>query len=102
MTSKNKTSQPDNTPAAEVTSSDQKTLDVQAAGAVDTAGEKTDELEEVTDPIAADMAAADEDYIMEVVSPIFPGLDEDDEESEANPASDEDSPENDADRKSVV
>ena len=97
MTSKNKTSQPDNTPAAEVTSSDQKTLDAQAAEAVDTAGEKTDELEEVTDPIAADMAAADEDYIMEIVSPIFPGLDEDDEESEANPASDEDSPENDAD-----
>ena len=97
MTSKNKTSQPDNTPAAEDTSSDQKTLDAQAAEAVDTAGEKTDELEEVTDPIAADMAAADEDYIMEIVSPIFPGLDEDDEESEANPALDEDSPENDAD-----
>ena len=97
MTSKNKTSQPDNTPAAEDTSSDQKTLDAQTAEAVDTAGEKTDELEEVTDPIAADMAAADEDYIMEVVSPIFPGLDEDDEESKANPASDEDSPENDAD-----
>lgn len=97
MTSKNKTSQPDNTPAAEDTSSDQKTLDAQAAEAVDTAGEKTDELEEVTDPIAADMAAADEDYIMEVVSPIFPGLDEDDEESKANPASDESSPENDAD-----
>ena len=100
MTSKNKTSQPDNKPAAEDTSSDQKTLDAQAtqtAETVDTAGEKTDELEEVTDPIAADMAAADEDYIMEVVSPIFPGLDEDDEESEANPASDEDSPENDAD-----
>ena len=97
MTSKNKTSQPDNTPAAEVTSSDQKTLDAQAAEAADTAGEKTDALEEVTDPIAADMAAADEDYIMEIVSPIFPGLDEDDEESEANPASDEDSSENDAD-----
>ena len=97
MTSKNKTSQPDNTPAAEVTSSDQKTLDAQAAEAVDTAGEKTDELEEVTDPIAADMAAADEDYIMEIVSPIFPGLGEDDEESEATPASDESSPENDAD-----
>ena len=100
MTSKNKTSQPDNTPAAEDTSSDQKTLDAQAAEAaeaVDTAGEKTDELEEVTDPIAADMAAADEDYIMEVVSPIFPGLDEDDEESEAALASDESSPENDAD-----
>ena len=97
MTSKNKTSQPDNTPAAEDTSSDQKTLDAQAAEAVDTAGEKTDELEEVTDPIAADMAAADEDYIMEIVSPIFPGLGEDDEESEATPASDESSPENDAD-----
>ena len=97
MTSKNKTSQPDNTPAAEDTSSDQKTLDVQAVEAVDAAGEKTDEFEEVTDPIAADMAAADEDYIMEIVSPIFPGLDEDDEESEANPASDESSPENDAD-----
>ena len=97
MTSKNKTSQPDNMPATGDASSDQKTLDAQAAEAVDTAGEKTDELEEVTDPIAADMAAADEDYIMEVVSPIFPGLDEDDEESEANPASDEDSPENDAD-----
>ena len=97
MTSRNKSSQPDNTPAAKDTSSDQKTLDAQAAEAVDTAGEKTDELEEVTDPIAADMAAADEDYIMEIVSPIFPGLDEDDEESEANPASDADSPENDAD-----
>ena len=93
MTSKNKTSQPDNTPAAEGTSSDQKTLDAQAAEAVDTAGEKTDELEEVTDPIAADMAAADEDYIMEIVSPIFPGLDED----EAALTSDESSPENDAD-----
>ena len=93
MTSKNKTSQPDNTPAAEDTSSDQKTLDAQAAEAVDTAGEKTDELEEVTDPIAADMAAADEDYIMEIVSPIFPGLDEDEDAL----ASDENSPENDAD-----
>ena len=95
MTSKNKTSQPDNTPAAEDTSSDQKTLDAQAAEAVDTAGEKTDELEEVTDPIAADMAAADEDYIMEVVSPIFPGLDEDGEEDGS--VLDEDSSENDAD-----
>lgn len=95
MTSKNKTSQPDNTPAAEDTSSDQKTLDAQAAEAVDTAGEKTDELEEVTDPIAADMAAADEDYIMEIVSPIFPGLDEDGEEDGS--ASDENSCENDAD-----
>ena len=95
MTSKNKTSQPDNTPAAEDTSSDQKTLDAQAAEAVDTAGEKTDELEEVTDPIAADMAAADEDYIMEIVSPIFPGLDEDGEEDGS--VLDEDSSENDAD-----
>lgn len=95
MTSKNKTSQPDNTTAAEDISSDQKTLDAQAAEAVDTAGEKTDELEEVTDPIAADMAAADEDYIMEIVSPIFPGLDEDGEEDGS--ASDENSCENDAD-----
>ena len=100
MTSKNKTSQPDNTPAAEDTSFNQKTLDaqaVQAAETADTAGEKTDELEEVTDPIAADMAAADEDYIMEIVSPIFPGLDEDGEEDETYSASDENSPENDAD-----
>ena len=95
MTSKNKTSQPDNMPATEDASSDQKTLDAQAAEAVDTAGEKTDELEEVTDPIAADMAAADEDYIMEIVSPIFPGLGEDSEEDGS--ASNEDSPENDAD-----
>ena len=93
MTSKNKTSQPDNTPAAEDISSDQKTLDAQAVEAPAADGEKTDELEEVTDPIAADMAAADEDYIMEVVSPIFPGLDED----EAALSSDESSPENDAD-----
>ena len=97
MTSKNKTSQPDNTPAAEVTSSDQKTLDAQAVEAADADGEKTDELEEVTDPIAADMAAADEDYIMEVVSPIFPDLDEDAEENEDDSASDESSSENDAD-----
>ncbi len=95
MTSKNKTSQPDNTPAAEEASSDQKTLDAQAVEAAAADGEKTDELEEVTDPIAADMAAADEDYIMEIVSPIFPGLDED--ESEDGSASDEDSSENDAD-----
>ncbi len=95
MTSKNKTSQPDNTPAAEDTSSDQKILDAQAVEAAVADGEKTDELEEVTDPIAADMAAADEDYIMEIVSPIFPGLDED--ESEDGSASDEDSSENDAD-----
>ena len=97
MTSKNKTSQPDNTPATEDTSSDQKALDAQATEAADTAGEKNDELEEVTDPIAADMAAADEDYIMEIVSPIFPGLDEDGEEDETYSASDESSPENDAD-----
>ncbi|MBF0922051.1 MAG: hypothetical protein HXK49_03445 [Atopobium sp.] len=94
MTSKNKTSQPDNTPAAEDTSSDQKTLDAQAVEAA-ADGEKTDELEEVTDPIAADMAAADEDYIMEIVSPIFPGLDEDGEEDGS--VLDEDSSENDAD-----
>lgn len=94
MTSKNKTSQPDNTPAAEDISSDQKTLDAQAVEAPAADGEKTDELEEVTDPIAADMAAADEDYIMEIVSPIFPGLDEEDEDGSA---SDEDSSENDAD-----
>ena len=97
MTSKNKTSQPDNTPAAEDISSDQKTLDAQAVEAPAADGEKTDELEEVTDPIAADMAAADEDYIMEIVSPIFPGLDEDGEEDETYSASDESSPENDAD-----
>lgn len=95
MTSKNKTSQPDNTPAAEDTSSDQKTLDAQTVEATAANGEKIDELEEVTDPIAADMAAADEDYIMEIVSPIFPGLDEDGEEDGS--ASDEDSSENDAD-----
>ena len=95
MTSKNKTSQPDNTPAAEDISSDQKTLDAQAVEAPAADGEKTDELEEVTDPIAADMAAADEDYIMEVVSPIFPGLDEDGEEDGS--ASNENSCENDAD-----
>ena len=95
MTSKNKTSQPDNTPAAEEASSDQKTLDAQAVEAAAADGEKTDELEEVTDPIAADLAAADEDYIMEVVSPIFPGLDEDGEEGGS--ALDEDSSENDAD-----
>ena len=97
MTSKNKTSQPDNTPATEDTPSDQKTLDAQAVEAPAADGEKTDELEEVTDPIAADMAAADEDYIMEIVSPIFPGLDEDGEEDEDGSASDENSCENDAD-----
>ena len=89
MTSKNKTSQPD-TP-----SSDEKILDADAPAAIVADGEKTDELEEVTDPIAADMAAADEDYIMEVVSPIFPGLDEDGDEDGS--ASDEDYAENDAD-----
>lgn len=97
MTSKNKTSQPDNTPASEETSSDQKTLNAQAVEATDTDGEKTGELEEVTDPIAADLAAADEDYIMEVVSPIFPGLNKDGEEDEDGSASDEGSSENDAD-----
>ena len=97
MTSKNKTSQPDNTPTAKDTSSNQKTLDVQAIEAADTDGEKTDELEEVTDPIAADLAAANEDYIMEVVSPIFPGLDKDGEEDEDGSALDEGSSENDAD-----
>ena len=45
MTSKNKTSQPDNTPAAEEASSDQKALDAQAVEAADADGEKTDELE---------------------------------------------------------
>ena len=49
MTSKNKTSQPDNTPATEDTSSDQKTLDAQAVEAAAADGEKIDELEEVTD-----------------------------------------------------
>ena len=83
MTSKNKTSQPDNTPAAEDTSSDEKSLDAQAI--------------EATDPIAADMAAANEDYIMEIVSPIFPALDEDDKEGDDNSTSDEGSSENDAD-----
>ena len=88
MTSKNKTSQPD-TP-----SSDEKILDADAPAAIVANGEKTDELEEVTDPIAADMAAADEDYIMEVVSPIFPGLDDEDDNN--NLTSEDESPENDA------
>lgn len=83
MTSKNKTSQPDNLSAAEDTSSDEKGLDAQAI--------------EATDPIAADMAAANEDYIMEIVSPIFPALDEDDKEGDDNSTSDEGSSENDAD-----
>ena len=83
MTSKNKTSQPDNLSAAEDTSSDEKSLDAQAI--------------EATDPIAADMAAANEDYIMEIVSPIFPVLDEDDEVNKDSSASDEGSSENDAD-----
>ena len=83
MTSKNKTSQPDNLSAAEDTSSDEKSLDAQAI--------------EATDPIAADMAAANEDYIMEIVSPIFPVPDEDGKEGEDTSASDEGSSENDAD-----
>ena len=83
MTSKNKTSQPDNLSAAEDTSSNEKSLDAQAI--------------EATDPIAADMAAANEDYIMEIVSPIFPVLDEDDEGDKDSSASDESSSENDAD-----
>ncbi|WP_311139856.1 hypothetical protein [Lancefieldella parvula] len=83
MTSKNKTSQPDNLSAAEDTSSDEKSLDAQAI--------------EATDPIAADMAAANEDYIMEIVSPIFPALDEDDKEGDDTSTSDEGSSENDAD-----
>ena len=83
MTSKNKTSQPNNLSAAENTSSDEKSLNAQAI--------------EATDPIAADMAAADEDYIMEIVSPIFPVLDEDDEGDKDSSASDESSSENDAD-----
>lgn len=97
MTSKNKTSQPDNTPAQGDTSFDQKTLDAQAVEAADADGEKTGALEEVTDPIAADLAAANEDYIMEVVSPIFPGLDKDGEEDEDGSALDEGSSENDTD-----
>ena len=44
MTSKNKTSQPDNMPAAEDTSSDQKTLDAQAIEAAAADGEKIDDL----------------------------------------------------------
>lgn len=88
MTSKNKTSQPD-TP-----SSDEKILDADAPAEIVADGEKTGELEEVTDPIAADMAAADEDYIMEVVSPIFPGLDDEDDNN--NLTSEDESPENDA------
>lgn len=83
MTSKNKTSQPDNLSAAEDTSSDEKSLDAQAI--------------EATDPIAADMAAANEDYIMEIVSPIFPALDEDNKEGDDTSTSDEGSSENDAD-----
>ena len=88
MTSKNKSSQPD-TP-----SSDEKILDADAPVAIVADSEKTDELEEVTDPIAADMAAADEDYIMEVVSPIFPGLDDEDDNNDLT--SEDESPENDA------
>lgn len=33
---------------------------------------------ELTDPIAADIAAADDDYIMSIVNPIFPDLDDED------------------------
>lgn len=83
MTSKNKTSQPDNLSAAEDTSSNEQSLDAQAI--------------EATDPIAADMAAANEDYIMEIVSPIFPVLDEDNKEGDDSSTSDEGSSENDAD-----
>ena len=97
MTSKNKTSQPDNTPATEDTSSDQKTLDAQTVEVANTDGEKTNELEEVTDPIAADLAAANEDYIMEIVNPIFPDSDEGNQEDKDDSTSDEGSSENDAD-----
>ena len=97
MTSKNKTSQPDNTPASEETSSDQQTLDAQAVELTDADGEKTGELEEVTDPIAADLAAANEDYIMEIVSPIFPDLDEGNQADKSDTTSKEGSSKNDAD-----
>lgn len=97
MTSKNKTSQPDNTPTTEDISSDQKTLDAQSVEVANTDGEKTNELEEVTDPIAADLAAANEDYIMEIVSPIFPDSDKENQEDKDDSTSDEDSSENDAD-----
>lgn len=97
MTSKNKTSQPDNTPAAEDVSSDQKTLDAQSVEVTDADGEKTNELEEVTDPIAADLAAANEDYIMEIVSPIFPDSDKGNQVDKDDLTSDEGSSENDAD-----
>lgn len=97
MTSKNKTSQPDNTPATEDTSSDQQTLDAQAVEVTDADGEKTGELEEVTDPIAADLAAAHEDYIMEIVSPIFPDLGEANQADKNDTTSEEGSSENDTD-----
>lgn len=97
MTSKNKTSQPDNTPAAEDVSSDQKTLDAQSVEVTDAGDEKTNELEEVTDPIAADLAAANEDYIMEIVSPIFPDSDKGNQVDKDDSTSDEGSSENDAD-----
>lgn len=97
MTSKNKTSQPDNTSASEETSSDQQTLDAQAVEVTDADGEKTGELEEVTDPIAADLAAANEDYIMEIVGPIFPDLGEGDQAGKSDTTSDEGSSENDTD-----
>ena len=97
MTSKNKTSQPDNTPATEDTSSDQKTLDAKTVEVANTDDEKTNELEEVTDPIAADLAAANEDYIMEIVSPIFPDSNKENQEDKDDSTSDEGSSENDAD-----
>ena len=97
MTSKNKTSQPDNTPATEDISSDQKTPDAQTVEVANTDDEKTNELEEVTDPIAADLAAANEDYIMEIVSPIFPDSDKGSQEDKDDSTSDEGSSENDAD-----
>lgn len=97
MTSKNKTSQPDNTPAAKDTSSDQKILDAQSVEVANTDDEKTNELEEVTDPIAADLAAANEDYIMEIVSPIFPDSNKENQEDKDDSTSDEGSSENDAD-----
>lgn len=97
MTSKNKTSQPANTPAAEDVSSDQKTLDAQSVEVTDADDEKTNKVEEVTDPIAADLAAANEDYIMEIVSPIFPDSDKGNQEDKDDSTSDEGSSENDAD-----
>lgn len=97
MTSKNKTSQPDNTPATEDISSDQKTLDAQSVEVTGADDEKTNKVEEVTDPIAADLAAANEDYIMEIVSPIFPDSDKGNQRDKDNSTSEEGSSENDAD-----